>query len=58
MLKDHMRGREENLIKLTPELIKLIIKLAKFSKDGLSKDERQELGEDLLQLSLKILSEL
>jgi len=48
----------ENLIKLTPRLIKLIIKTIKYSKGGLDKDERRELGEDLLLLAYEILGDI
>jgi|14_taG_2_1085336.scaffolds.fasta_scaffold114991_3 hypothetical protein len=48
----------EDLIKLTPRLIKLIIKTIKYSKGGLDKDERRELGEDLLMLAYEILGDL
>lgn len=43
------------IIKLTPQLIKLIVKTIKFSKGGLDKAEREELGEDLLQLAYNVL---
>jgi hypothetical protein len=39
--------KKEELIKLTPELVKLIVKTIKYSKGGLDKTERRELGEDL-----------
>ncbi len=48
----------EDLIKLTPRLIKLIIKTIKYSKGGLDKDERRELGEDLLMLAYEILGDV
>jgi hypothetical protein len=48
----------ENLIKLTPRLIKLIIKTIKYSKGGLDKAERRELGEDLLMLAYEILGDI
>ena len=48
----------EDLIKLTPRLIKLIIKTIKYSKGGLDKGERRELGEDLLLLAYEILGDI
>ena len=48
----------EDLIKLTPRLIKLIIKTIKYSKGGLDKAERRELGEDLLMLAYEILGDI
>jgi hypothetical protein len=42
-----MMHKKEELIKLTPELVKLIVKTIKYSKGGLDKAERRELGEDL-----------
>lgn len=48
----------EDLIKLTPRLIKLIIKTIKYSKGGLDKAERRELGEDLLLLAYEILGDI
>jgi hypothetical protein len=48
----------EELIKLTPRLIKLIIKTIKYSKGGLDKEERRELGEDLLMLAYEVLGDL
>jgi hypothetical protein len=48
----------EELIKLTPRLVKLIIKAIKFSKGGLNKEERQELGQDLLLLAYDVLGDI
>lgn len=45
----------EIIIGLTPKLVKLIIKTIKFSKGGLDKEERQELGQDLLALAYEVL---
>ena len=45
-------------ISFSPDLIKIVIKLIKFSKGGLSKAERQELGSDLLELAAKILEDI
>ena len=52
-----MKNKEE-LIKLTPKLVKLIVKTIKYSKDGLNKAERRELGEDLLELAYEVLGDL
>jgi hypothetical protein len=46
------------LIKLTPELVKLIIKTIKYSKGGLDKEEREELGQDLLLLAYEVLDSI
>ena len=45
----------EELLRLTPKLVKLIIKTIKFSKGGLTREERQELGQDLLMLAYEVL---
>ena len=50
--------KKEELIKLTPKLVKLIVKTIKYSKGGLNKDERRELGEDLLELAYEVLGDL
>ena len=47
--------RKDELIKLTPHLVRLIVKTIKFSRNGLDDDERKELGQDLLELAYKIL---
>ena len=48
----------EVAISHSPGLIRIVIKLIKFSKGGLSKAERQELGADLLDLAAKILEDV
>ena len=48
----------EELLRLTPRLLKLIIKTIKYSKGGLDKAERRELGEDLLLLAYEILGDI
>jgi hypothetical protein len=53
-----MMHKKEELIKLTPELVKLIVKTIKYSKGGLNKTERRELGEDLLELAYQLLGDL
>ena len=50
--------KKEELIKLTPELVKLIVKTIKYSKGGLDKAERRELGFDLLELAYQLLGDL
>jgi len=46
------------IIKLTPQLVKLIIKTIKYSKGGLTKEEREELGQDLLLLAYEVLDSI
>jgi|DEB0MinimDraft_10_1074344.scaffolds.fasta_scaffold358517_1 hypothetical protein len=48
----------EELIKFSPDLLRIIIKLIKYAKGGLDKEERQDLGADLLELASKILEEV
>jgi len=48
----------EELIKLTPQLMRLIVKTIKYSKGGLNKEERRELGSDLLELAYQVLGDL
>jgi len=52
------KNKKEELIKLTPRLVKLIGKTIKFSKGGLNKAERKELGTDLLELAYEVLGDL
>ena len=52
-----MKNKEE-LIKLTPQLMRLIVKTIKYSKGGLTKAERRELGLDLLELAYEVLGDL
>ncbi len=46
------------LLKLTPELVLFVKKLIQHSRGGLTKDERQELAADLINLLYKVLKEL
>jgi hypothetical protein len=46
------------LLKLTPELVLFVKKLIQHSRGGLTKDERQELASDLITLLYKVLKEL
>ena len=48
----------DRFIGLTPSLVRLVIKTIKYSKGGLDKEERQELGRDLLELAAEVLSEV
>jgi hypothetical protein len=48
----------QDLLALTPELVLFVKKLVTHSRGGLTKDERQELAADLLQLLYKILKEI
>lgn len=49
---------DKDLLALTPELVLFIKKLVTHSRGGLTKDERQELAADLIQLLYKVLKEL
>jgi hypothetical protein len=53
-----MMHNKEELINLTPKLVRLIVKTIKFSKGGLTKAERRELGTDLLELAYEVLGDL
>jgi hypothetical protein len=53
-----MMHNKEELINLTPKLVKLIVKTIKYSKGGLDKAERRELGLDLLELAYEVLGDL
>jgi len=48
----------EDLLSLTPDLVLFIKKLVMHSRGGLTKEERQELAEDLIELLFKVLKEL
>jgi len=48
----------QDLLQLTPELVLFVKKLVMHSRGGLTKDERQELAADLIQLLYKVLKEL
>lgn len=45
---------QKEMILDIPALFALIAKLIRFSKDGISKEEAQELGMDLVNLGLKV----
>jgi hypothetical protein len=44
-----------DILNLTPEAVKLIAKLIKYSNGGFTAEEKHELIQDLLALALKIL---
>ena len=44
-----------SILNLTPEAVKLIAKLIKYSNGGFTAEEKHELIQDLLALALKIL---
>jgi len=45
----------QDILNLTPEAVKLIAKLIKYSNGGFTAEEKHELIQDLLALALKIL---
>lgn len=50
-----MNHKQEQALELTPDIIKLIAKVIRFSRGGFTISERQELAKDLLILVDKIL---
>jgi hypothetical protein len=48
----------QELLALTPELVLFVKKLLQHSRGGLTKEERLDLGADLIELLFKILKEL
>jgi hypothetical protein len=46
---------EKVLMTIAPAIVRLCLKAIRFSKDGYTKDEAKELGEDLLVLALSVL---
>jgi len=46
---------EKVLMTIAPAIVRLGLKAIRFSKDGYSKDECKELGEELLVLALSVL---
>jgi hypothetical protein len=42
---------------IAPDVIRLLVKIIRLSKGGLSKAERREIGEDLLVVALNILED-
>ena len=53
-----MNEKQENLVGLTPDLIKLIAKVVRFSRGGFDNEERKELAHDLLLLVDKIMEDV
>lgn len=49
---------KSEVLRLSPRIIKLLVKTIKYSKGGLDKRERAELGEDLLMLAYDVLGEV
>lgn len=47
-----------DLYRFAPDLLAIIFKIVKYSTDGFNRKEKQELAEDLLALSISILSEV
>jgi len=45
----------DNILNLTPEAVRLIAKLIRYSNGGFTAEEKHELIQDLLALALKIL---
>jgi hypothetical protein len=50
--------KHESIIDLAPKAIRVALKAIKFARGGFSKEEKQELGEDLLELALELLTDL
>jgi len=48
----------EGIIDLAPKAIRVAIKAIKFARGGFTADEKQELGSDLLELALELLTEV
>jgi len=47
--------KHEGLVNLTPDIIKLLAKVIKLSKGGLTAEERKAIAEDLILLADKVL---
>jgi len=47
-----------DLYRFAPDLLSIIFKIVKYSTDGFDHKEKKELAEDLLALSISILSEV
>ena len=47
-----------DLYRFAPDLLSIVFKIVKYSSDGFDRREKQELAEDLLALSITILSEV
>ena len=50
--------KHDNIIDLAPKAIRVAIKAIKFARGGFDDAEKKELGEDLLELALELLTDL
>jgi len=50
--------KTDGIIDLAPKAIRVAIKAIKFAKGGFNDAEKKELGEDLLELALELLTDL
>jgi len=49
---------KDNLIGLAPDAIKLAVKIIRYAQQGFTKEEKQELAGDLIELAVKILESI
>jgi len=49
---------KNDIIDLAPKAIRVAIKAIRYARGGFTDDERKELGHDLLELALELLTEL
>jgi hypothetical protein len=49
------KQNEKILMTVAPAIVRLGIKALRYSKDGFTKDEARELGQDLLLLALTVI---
>ncbi len=49
---------KDGIIDLAPKAIRVAIKAIRFARGGFNEAEKQELGEDLLELALELLTSL
>jgi len=52
-----MTNRDE-IINLAPAAIRVAVKAIRFARGGFTQEEKAELGQDLLELALALLTEL
>jgi hypothetical protein len=61
-LQDQKKGvsmkKEESFINLAPKAIRVAVKAIRFARGGFNDKEKAELGEDLLELALLLLTSL
>lgn len=50
--------KHDNIIDLAPKAIRVAIKAIRFARGGFDDAEKKELGEDLLELALELLTDL